>query len=111
MVAVASSAGRLTEAAEREIRAAMRDVIHVDRPDEELVFAKWAAADVADVNSLVFRFSRLWSARLDLSERREFYDSVERVAWASGAADDLQLSALQKLRDRLELSPAGGAYA
>ncbi len=103
MVAVASCEGRMSEAAEREIRAAMQDVMDVEKPEEELVFAEWAVSGIADLNNLVFRLSPVWLRRLKEPERRELYGAVKRVAFADGDPDALQLSALQKLRDRLQL--------
>lgn len=103
MVALASCDGRMSEAAEREIRAAMQDVMDVEKPEEELVFAKWAVSGIADLSNLVFRLSLVWIRRLKEVERRELYGAVKRVAFADGEPDALQLSALQKLRDRLQL--------
>ena len=97
----------MTAASERQIRAAMQ-AISVDRPEEELVFAKWATSEVADLNNLVSRLSRIWTARLNPEERRDLYTMVRRVALADGALDDLRLSAFKKLHDRLGLAPNTG---
>lgn len=104
MVGIASANGPMSAAAEAEIRRAMREVMAVEKPDEELIFARWAVSAIADLNNLVFRFGRLWTARLDHRERRDLLDCVKRVASADGEPDDIQLSTLQKLRDRLALN-------
>jgi len=103
LVALASADGPLTGAHEEAIKSAMRDVLEVAKPDEELFFAKWAAADVADLNSLVTRLSKVWTEKLDMKERRQLYDLASTVAAIDGPPDDLRLSALQRLRDRLGL--------
>ena len=109
MVGIASSDGAMTEGSEREIRAAMRDLLALDRPEEELVFAKWATAGLADLNNLIARLAPLWTSRLTVQERLALYERVRRVAVADGPPDDLRLSALRKLRDRLGLVNASVA--
>jgi uncharacterized tellurite resistance protein B-like protein len=104
MVAVATSNGPMKQASERQIRGAMQ-AISVDRPDEELIFAKWATTGVADLNNLVSRLSRLWTTRLSVEERRELHSMVKRVALADDALNDIQLSARRKLHDGLGLAP------
>lgn len=103
LVAMATSSGPISQAAEAGIVGAMRDVMQVANPEEELIFAKWATADVADLNSLVTRLSRVWVARLDMSERRQFYDLARKIASVDGEPDGILLSALQRLKDRLGL--------
>jgi hypothetical protein len=104
LVALSSADGPLTPAHEAAIRDAMTGVMSVEKPDDELVFAKWAAADVADLNALVSRLSRLWVARLDMPERQELYDLACSIAALEGPPDDVQISALRRLKDRLGLA-------
>ena len=101
LTAIALAKGPLTANEEATITTAMRDVMGVAKPEEEMVFAKWAASDVADLNSLVSRLSKVWTEKLGLPERRELYDLATRVASLEGEPDDLVLAALRKLKERL----------
>ena len=104
LVALSSADGPLTPAHEAAIRDAMTGVMSVEKPDEELVFAKWAAADVADLNALVSRLSKLWIARLDMPERQQLYDLASSIAALEEPPSDMQISALRRLKDRLGLA-------
>jgi uncharacterized tellurite resistance protein B-like protein len=103
LVAIASADGRMSDKTEAAIREAMKTV-EVEKPEEELIFAKWAAADVVDLNNLVSRLGRVWVEKLDLDERRQLYELAVRIASVEREPDDLMLSALQRLRDRLGLA-------
>ena len=53
LVAIASADGhRMTDAQEATIKDAMRKTMDVENPEEGLVFARWAAADVVDADTL-----------------------------------------------------------
>jgi uncharacterized tellurite resistance protein B-like protein len=106
LVAMATADGPLTAREEAAIRDAMMGVLAIEKPDEEMIFARWAAADVADLNSLVTRFSKVWNARLEPRERRQLYELAAGMAALDGGPDDIQVSALRRLRDRLGLAPA-----
>jgi uncharacterized tellurite resistance protein B-like protein len=103
LVAMASADAAISSAEEAAIRDAMRTIMAVKKPEEELIFAKWAAADVVDLNSLIARLSRVWTAKLDAAERRQLYDVAKKIAALENEPDDLMLSALQRLKDRLIL--------
>jgi uncharacterized tellurite resistance protein B-like protein len=106
LVAIASADGRrMTDTQETAIKEAMRKTMGVEDPDEELVFAKWAAADVVDVTNLISRLSRVWTAKLNMAERLEFYDLARKISATEDEPDDAMLSSLQRLRDRLGLTP------
>jgi hypothetical protein len=100
---MASADAAISSAEEAAIRDAMRTIMAVKKPEEELIFAKWAAADVVDLNSLIARLSRVWTAKLDAAERRQLYDVAKKIAALENEPDDLMLSALQRLKDRLIL--------
>src|SRR3712207_5799239 len=78
--AIATSDSPMSTAQESAIVESARNVLGVDNPQEDLVFAKWAVADVADINSLVTRLSKLWTARLDMSERAQLYALAKQIA-------------------------------
>jgi hypothetical protein len=82
-----------------------------ENPDEDLIFARWAAADVADLNSLISRLSRVWNARLSAAERRDLYDLAGEIAALDGRPDDGTMSALRHLENRLGLVRAPGFAA
>lgn len=103
LVAIATAEGRMSDKAEAAIREAMKTV-EVEKPEEELIFAKWATADVVDLNNLVSRLGRVWVEKLDMDERRQLYELAVRVASVEREPDELMLSALQRLRDRLVLA-------
>ena len=111
LVALASVDGPLSPDAEDKIKASMRRLMAADNPDEDLIFAKWAAADVADLNSLVSRLSRVWNARLSAAERRDLYDLAGEIAALNGRPDDAATSALRHLENRLGLVRAPGFAA
>jgi uncharacterized tellurite resistance protein B-like protein len=104
LVAIASADGPLGAEHEAAIKDAMVRVMAVDKPEEELIFAKWAATDVADLNGLVSRLAKVWTAKLDMPERQELYDLAQGIATLDGPADDVRLSALRRLKDRLGLA-------
>jgi hypothetical protein len=111
LVALASVDGPLSPEAEEKIKGSMRCLMGVDNPDEDLIFAKWAAADVADLNSLASRLSRVWNARLSAAERRDLYDLAAEVAALEGPPDATAASALRHLENRLGLVRAPGFAA
>jgi uncharacterized tellurite resistance protein B-like protein len=100
---IATAAGPMSAAQESAIKDAGRD-IGVDDPEDELVFAQWAVADVADLNSLVTRLAKLWTARLDIAERAQLYGLATRIAELDGEPDPINVSALRRLHDRLGLT-------
>ena len=105
LVAIASATGRMTDAQEGAIKNAMRQTLAVEDPEEELVFAKWAAADVVDITNLISRLSRVWTAKLSMAERLELYDLAKKISALEAEPDDAMLSSLQRLRDRLGIAP------
>jgi len=104
LVAMASNGGRMSDVQEQFIADAMRRVMSVENPAEELVFAKWAAADVVDLTNLVSRLSRVWTTKLNMAERLELYDLARKVSALEGEPDDAMISSLQRLRDRLGIA-------
>jgi uncharacterized tellurite resistance protein B-like protein len=105
LVAIASVDGRMSDKQETAIRDAMRQTMGVENPDEELIFAKWAAADVVDLTNLIARLSKVWTAKLTLAERLELYDLAKKVSALENEPDEATLSSLQRLRDRLGILP------
>ncbi len=90
---------------------AAREIFQLENPEGELVFAKWAVAEVADINSLVTRLSKLWTARLDMSERGQLYELATQISEMDGEPDPINISALRRLHDRLGLKEAGDIQA
>ncbi|HSG94847.1 MAG TPA: hypothetical protein VLA28_04970 [Afifellaceae bacterium] len=89
---------------EAVLLSAMASVLGVEKPDEELTFAKWAAAHVVDPNNVSMRFSRLWTGALAMNERRDLVDLVHAVAAADGAPSAVQEEAIQRLKARLAIT-------
>ena len=103
-VAVGEAEGPLSARQEAALLAAMVSVLGVDKPEEELTFAKWAAAHVIDPNNVSLRFTRLWTGALAMDERNDLVDLVHAVAAADGAPSVIQEEAIQRLRTRLAIA-------
>jgi len=103
-VAVAGAEGPLSERQDAVLLAAMASVLRIDKPDEELTFAKWAAEHVVDPNNVSLRLLRLWTGALDMAERRDLVDLVHKVAAAGGALSAVQEEAIQRLTTRLAIT-------
>ena len=103
---IADVAGRARGAYKRNQfrKKADASVLGIDKPEEELTFAKWAADHVVDPNNVSLRFSRLWTGKLAMSERRDLVDLVHSVAAADGAPSALQGEAIQRLKTRLAIT-------
>jgi len=105
LMAVATAGGpfALSDAQVSELYRVMQNVLQVDYPEEELIFAQWAAQEVPDPNRISWRFSTLWNETLTLEERYELVDLVQTVASAGGSLNNLQVEAIERLRERLAL--------
>ena len=103
-VAVGEAEGPLSARQEAALLAAMVSVLGIDKPEEELTFAKWAAAHVIDPNNVSLRFTRLWTGALAMDERNDLVDLVHAVAAADGAPSVIQKEAIQRLRTRLAIA-------
>ncbi len=103
-VAVAGAEGPLSAAQDAALLDAMTAVLGIDKPEEELTFAKWAADHVVDPNNVSLRFTRLWTGALSMKERRDLVDLVQKVAAADGQLSAVQEEAIQRLESRLTIA-------
>ncbi len=103
-VAVAGPEGAMSAEQEEALKRAMIHVIGVEDPVEELIFAKWAAAEVNDPDLVSRQLSRLWRRALTVNERRQLADIVANVAAVGGDLSRRQAKAIRSLRARLDLS-------
>ena len=101
LVALATTDAPMSETAEKTIRKRWPVCFRSRSRRSNSSLPTWATAELADLNSLVSRLSRVWNARLDMRERAELYDLAARVTRVASEPDDLRLSALQHLRNRL----------
>ncbi len=103
MLAMAKEAGPITPDVEAAVRKEVTESMKVAEPMELLVFGKWVASHVEDANNVSLRYAKLWAGALNMAERRDFVNMVERVAGAAGAMSAPQRAKIAKLRERLAL--------
>ncbi len=101
--AVASCEDDMTTEQDTVLTKAMRDVLGIQNPDEELTFAKWAVREVSDPNNISMRLHRLWTSSLNIDERQQLVDMVRDVAAAGGSLSPVQSEAIERLRTRLAI--------
>ncbi|MBA1154995.1 hypothetical protein [Microvirga mediterraneensis] len=104
LIALASERGTLSPATEQAIKAEMEQVMGLTPVDEVFTFAKWVAEHATDSNTLSLRFSRLWLAALQPSERMDLHAMATRIAAIDGEPTTIQVNCLKMLKDRLALT-------
>jgi hypothetical protein len=100
LVSIVEADRRLTPDDEARITTWLREVAEEDKPEEAVVFARWAVREVVDVNEVIRRLAPLFNARLAEPERRDF---VEMAASLCGppAQCPAQAEAMRRLRAAL----------
>lgn len=106
LYALAQEAGEVTRSVEAAIRQEAEKTMGVDNPTELLVFGKWVAGHVKDVNNVVLRYAKLWASTLEPKERSDLVGMAERIALVAGVPAATLSSAVHKLNERLGLLPA-----
>ena len=106
LYAMAKEGGEVTPGIEAAIRMEAEQTIKVDNPTELLVFGKWVAGHVVDVNNVILRYSKLWTGALEAEERQELVGMVERIAMIAGVPSSKLQPSLHKLNERLGLLAA-----
>jgi hypothetical protein len=106
LIALASSRGLLSPAAETAIKGEMRNVMALTNIDEVFTFARWVAEHANDPGNLTLRFSKLWMSALQPSERADLHAMASRIAAVDGEPTDLQAGCLKALHVRLGLTRA-----
>lgn len=104
LISLATERGNLSTASEEAIKAEMQHVMGLVAVEEIYTFSKWVAGHTTDPNTMSLRFGKLWNENLQLSERADFYEMAKRIVVADGRPNDVQLSALRTLQDRLGLT-------
>lgn len=104
LISLVSERGDLSRAAEEAIKAEMQYVMGVPNIVETFTFARWVAGHVTDPNTLSLKFSKLWLASLDETQRADIHDMAKRVIEVDGEPTVSQIGALKMLRDRLGLT-------
>jgi hypothetical protein len=104
LISLANERGQLSAASEAAIKAEMQHVMGLVAVEEIFTFSKWVASHTTDPNILSLRFAKLWNENLQPSERADIHEMAKRIIEADGAPNDVQLSALRTLRDRLGLT-------
>ena len=100
-VAIAGNNGELSGAQDDVLAGAMTDILRVDDPVSELVFAKWAVQSSGEPKSIIKQLRNLWLTTLTAEERRQFVDLVYRVASADGDVSAQQIRSIDYLRSAL----------
>ena len=106
MLAVAREKGAVTPAVEDVIRKEVILSVAPEDPEEILLFSKWAPLYAEDADSILRRFSCLWSAALTPGEQEAMVARIERVAQAGGGISPAQAEKIAALRSNLGLSGA-----
>jgi len=103
-VAVAGCEGAISAEQDESLKQAMIHLIGVEDPVAELIFAKWAAADISDPDIISRQLSRLWKSSLNKEQRKQLVDIVSHVAAIGGDLSHGQARAIRLLRTRLDIS-------
>lgn len=106
LYAMAMEGGEVTPGIEAAIRKETEQTIKIDNPTELLVFGKWVAGHVQDVNNVILRYAKLWTAGLEAEERQDLVGMVERIALIAGVPANILQAAVHKLNERLGLQTA-----
>ncbi len=88
---------------EETVKREAMSVMQVEDATELMVFSKWVVSHVTDANNVSMRYSKLWGNALNMAERRELADMVERAAASVAPLTRNQLNKVTKLRERLGL--------
>lgn len=103
-VSIVEAGRRISPDDEVAISDWLRDVAEEEKPDEALIFARWACREVVDVNEVLRRIMPLFKEKLGPAERIQL---VEMAASLTGrqTPEPPQTEALRRLR--LSLLPDG----
>lgn len=104
MVSVAMVEGPMSTASEKLIRKHIASVASDHDVEEEFVFAKWVSETAVDPNNVSMKMAKIWNAALDRSERLGLIDMVRQVACADKEPSAIQLDAIDRLTERLNVS-------
>ena len=96
--AVASPTGELTAAQEATLYSAMADVLRVDDPEAELIFAKWANENARDPMAVARQLRGLLAKSLTGAERLQLIEMIYHVAAADDRISLEQARIIDKLR-------------
>ena len=97
-VAVGSQERELTDAQDAALRREMTEILNVDDPEAELVFARWAVQDAPDPIAIARQLRGLWTKSLSASERLQLIELIYRVAAADDGITAEQRRVVEKLR-------------
>ncbi len=100
LVSVVESGRRLTPQDEASIARWLREVAEEEKPEEALVFARWAVREVVDPNEVIRRLAPLFNEKLSPSERSDLVAKADELASDRDEAP-AQALALRRLRERL----------
>ncbi len=103
-VAVAGQSGELTDAQDKTLRRAMTNVLSVDDPDAELIFAKWAVQNTPEPMAIARQLRGLWAKALTVAERLQLIEMIYHVAAADDGISLEQARMIDKLRGWLGVS-------
>jgi hypothetical protein len=100
LYAMAQEAGPVTAEVEAAIRQEAETTMKLAKPDEVLVFGKWAASHALDANNVSLRYGKLWAQALTREEREELYRMAERIGRAAKLPAAVLSQKLQRLAER-----------
>ena len=102
LFALANEAG-VTARAEAEIRKQISTITSLDRLDEVLTYADWAARNAIDARDCARRFRGLWRANLTIVERKHLLCMAVAVRGAAPQPEHMQKLAIETLETALAL--------
>lgn len=88
---------------EEAIRSELSGIAAGDAVEEAVIYAKWAASQVADVPLVVDRAGKFLATRLNNAEKDQLVRMTEQVAEEAGEAPKFHRLRVERLRQKLGL--------
>jgi uncharacterized tellurite resistance protein B-like protein len=101
ITAIVSENGPVLPPREAAIRSVISEIADEKKTDEAVVYAKWAASQIDDATIVIDKLAPFLRERLDVAERSDLLQMVNRVAEAG--EQSLQISDQRMLRLRQKL--------
>jgi uncharacterized tellurite resistance protein B-like protein len=101
ITSIVSEDGPILPQREAVIRSVISEIADKKKTDEAVIYAKWAAAQVDDTTVVIDRLAPFLRERLDVAERNDLLQMVNRVA--QGGEKSLEISDQRILRLRQKL--------
>ena len=101
ITAIVAEHGPVLPQREAAIRSVISEIADSKKTDEAVIYAKWAAAQIDDTTIVIDKLAPFLRERLDVSERNDLLQMVNRAAQAGEKRLQISDQRILRLRQKL----------